>query len=499
MKKTAFLLLLLSAVFGLSLLASAQEIKLAALTTPGSPQRMVAEKFKELVEAQSAGKFTVTIAPSGFGPQEVEAIDWVQTNTVQMGVITASAFEDLDPIARAISFPFLFRNEEQAAAILDGPLGATIFRDLETIGCKGLSFSETGFEHLTNSIRPVKTLADLAGLRIRITSSPLAATFWLSLGANPTPKSWPIYSDLEQKVLEGQESPLWVIEAYRFFEVQKYLALTRHRYIAHIGVASLRWWDSLSRQDQEMLRNAMVEAARFQRADQRAKEAARLTFLKSKGMVIEEQPDIEAFRNKTARLKELPIYREPRVQVLLAKMQEAALLQPQPTTIIKAEYHETSRPDGLPRQRDTEASSVFTPGTRQDSVQVPPRTDPLPHTAPESNLTPIPTETEIESPSLDQHTPQPQQEVTKPAESVHQSAALEPFEAPRPTEPPAQVIHQGQTTSEGETPPPIIEERIPAAPYPAQQPPANSKAVTEPQQTDATEQPQTSPPPGFQE
>jgi len=330
MKKIVFSLILLSVFLSTTLLAASQEIILATLTKPGSPQRIAAGKFKELIEAQSTGKFVVTIDPAGLGSKEVEAIAGIQTNSIQMGIIAASAFEDLDPIVRVISFPFLFSNEQQAAAILDGPLGAAIFRDIETIGCKGLAFSETGFRHLTNNIHPVNALDDLSRLKIRITSSPLQAAIWLKLGANPTPKPWPIYSDLEQGFLDGQENPLWIIEAYNIFEVQKYLTLTRHSYVAHIGVASLKWWETLTQQDQDMIRAAMIQASRYQRMDQRAKESARLIFLKGKGMVVEEKPDIEAFRSRTAQLKEMPIYREPRVQVLLAKMQEAALLQPEP-------------------------------------------------------------------------------------------------------------------------------------------------------------------------
>ncbi len=318
-------LLLLAVLTGSTLDAAAQEIKLATLAKPGAPQRIVAEKFKTLLEAESAGKFTVQIDPTGLDTKESEVIAAIQTNTLQMGILTSNTFEAFDPIVRVISFPFLFQNERQAAAILDGPLGAAIFRDLETIGCKGLAYSEVGFRNLSNNIRPVKTLADLNGLKIRVRSSVLPTATWLALGANPTPMSWPIYSELEQGIVDGQESPLWIMETYSFFEVQKYLTLTRHSYVALMDVASLKWWETLSRQDQKLIQTAMVEAAKYQRQDQRTKEASRLTLFKKKGLVIEEHPDIETFRIKTAELKEMALYREPRVRVLLTQMQEAAL------------------------------------------------------------------------------------------------------------------------------------------------------------------------------
>lgn len=466
MKKLVFVLCLLSALIGPAPHAVCQEIKLATLAKPGSPQRIAADKFKELLETRSTGKFTVAIDPAGVGSKELEAIAGLQSNTLHMGIIAASAFEDLDPLVRVIAFPFLFNNEQQAAALLDGPLGAAILRDIETIGCKGLAFSETGFRHLTNSVRPIKTLDDLAGLRIRIASSPLQATLWLTLGANPMPKPWPIYADLEQGLLDGQENPLWMIEAHSFFEVQKYLTLTRHSYIAHIGVASLTWWHSLGQQDQQMIQEALAQACRYQRMDQRAREMARLALFKNMGMMIEEQPDIAVFRSKTARLKEIGIYREPRVHVLLAKMQEAVRLQPEPAIPVREEQPETDRGAFIPEQQGLRAQPA-----------------PLEHptTVPESTLMPIPTETQTTTaPLAPRGEPNPLAG-TKPGETERQPTSLELLDAPMPPQQPIQIIHPGMTTSDGQTLPPIIEERLPASPDPVPQSPTGSQQMSEPQ------------------
>jgi|GEM_PF-121972 len=475
MKKLLFALLL-SILLSTTLHAAAREIKLAALARPGSPQRIVAEKFKELLEAQSAGSFSVNIDPVGLGPKETDVIDGIQTNTIQMGIITASSLEVFDPIVRVISFPFLFRNEQQAATILDGPLGTALFRDLETIGCKGLAFSEVGFRQMSNNLRPIKTLADLHGLKIRVMPSPLHTATWLALGANPVPMPWPIYSELEQGVVDGQENPLWIMEAYSFFEVQKFLTLTRHSYIALIDVASLRWWETLTRQDQEMIQEAMVRAAHYQRLDQRAKEAARLTMLQEQGMIIEKHPDFEAFRDKVAGLKEMTIYREPRVQVLLAKMQEAVLLTPEPPTAVPEERAGMStaltpaEPDQPPTTAIPEQPEAPGPTGIPEHTAAPPQP-----ATPQAGLLPIQTEAEVESAPLDPKDEQSSEPGTKTAEPERQPTALELLDAPMPPKKPMQIIHEGQTTSEGETLPPIIEERIPPFPDPVPQSPVSSK------------------------
>ncbi len=296
---------------------AAIKIKLGVVTKPGSAQNIVAEKFKELVEQRSKKAIQVQIFHSKSIGNETEILQQIQMNTVQLGIVTGGPFDTFDPIVRVINYPFLFNSNEQADRILDGPLGARILKSLETSGFKGLCFSENGFRNLTNSKRPVKTPDDVKGLKIRVMSSALHKTIWQTMGANPTPMPWPIYTELEQGVIDGQENPLWVMEVYKFYEIQKYMTLTRHVYSPHINVASLSWWKTLDAKTQQLIQKALYEAALFQRKDNRSKNAIRLNLLKEKGMLVEEHPDIDAFRAKVAKLKEMDLYQEPRVRALL--------------------------------------------------------------------------------------------------------------------------------------------------------------------------------------
>ena len=316
------------AVFGLIVLVllvsplnvTAMDIKLGVVTKPGSAQNIVADKFKALIEARSEGKFRVKIYHSKSIGNETEILQQIQMNTIQMAIVTLGPFDTFDPIVRVINYPFLFKDNDQADQILDGPLGAEILKSLETSGFKGLCFSENGFRNLTNSKRPVQSPTDVNGLKIRVMSSALHKTIWQSLGANPTPMPWPIYTELEQGVIDGQENPLWVMEVYKFYEIQKYMTLTRHVYSAHIDVAALAWWQTLEDADRQMIQTAICEAARYQRADNRDKNAARLELLKSKGMQVEEKPDTAAFRRQVAGLKDSEMYRDARVQDLLKRI-----------------------------------------------------------------------------------------------------------------------------------------------------------------------------------
>ncbi|MEE4243450.1 MAG: TRAP transporter substrate-binding protein DctP, partial [Desulfopila sp.] len=204
--------LVLLSLFCLNTTASfAMTIKLGVVTKPGSAQNIVAEKFKETVETETNGKITVTIYHSNSIGSETEILQQIQLNTIQMGIITAGPFDTFDPVVRVINYPFLFRDHAQADAILDGPLGREILQSLESAGFKGLCFSENGFRNLTNNKRPVTGPQDIKGLKIRVMASPLHRSIWQALGANPTPMPWPIYTELEQGVIDGQENPLWVM------------------------------------------------------------------------------------------------------------------------------------------------------------------------------------------------------------------------------------------------------------------------------------------------
>jgi tripartite ATP-independent transporter DctP family solute receptor len=320
MKKICLIVMLVMMVSAAAAAAEPFTIKLGVVTKPGAAQNIVAGKFKDLLEAQSNGAYTVKIYHSASIGNETEILQQIQMGTIHMGVITGGPFDTFDPIVRVINYPFLFKHHAQADQILDGPLGDEILKSLETSGFKGLCFSENGFRNLTNSKREVTGPDQVKGLKIRVMSSALHKAIWQALGANPTPMPWPIYTELEQGVIDGQENPLWVMEVYKFYEIQKYMTLTRHVYSPHINVASLNWFNALPAGDQALITEAVREAARFQRKDNREKNAGRLALLKEKGVQVVEDPDIDAFRERVAGLRDLDLYRDPRVQDLLVRI-----------------------------------------------------------------------------------------------------------------------------------------------------------------------------------
>ncbi len=320
MKKTFIILVSIFIIFSFARTGNSKMIiKLGVVTKPGSAQNVCAEKFKELVEKGSKGKIGVKIYHSASLGTETDILQQIQVNSVQMGVITLGPFDVFVPSVRVVGFPFMFKNFKQVDEVLDGPLGQELLKNLESAGFKGLAFSENGFRHLTNNVRPVHSVKDVKGLKIRVMESELHKELWRVLGANPTPMGWPIYTELQQGTIDAQENPLWVIWTYKLYEVQKYLTLTGHVYSAHIDVANLSWFNSLPESEQKLIRESMLEAAHYERQWNRTNEAGFLAKLKKAGMIVDEHPDIASFKKKAIKLKDLPLFQDPKTKALLEK------------------------------------------------------------------------------------------------------------------------------------------------------------------------------------
>ena len=130
---------------------------------------------------------------------------------------------------------------------------------------------------------------DIAGLKLRVIPNAINVDWVKALGANPTPLAFPeLYAALEQKAVDGQENPLSVIQANKFYEVQKFLTLTNHQYNPQSLIFSKKVWDTLSPAEQKILQDSAAEASKFQRQVNREAAAGQLDALKKAGMQVAE-------------------------------------------------------------------------------------------------------------------------------------------------------------------------------------------------------------------
>jgi len=301
--KKFFILVAALLVLPLSLFSSSYTIELGIVTTPNSFHYKAAKKFKDIVEKDSKGDIKVNIHHSKSVGSETSILQQLQLNALQMGVITAGPIDKFVPAIKAIEFPFLFDSFAKVDKVLDGKIGQNILKSFRAANLEGYHFLENGFRNITNSKKPIHSASDVKGLKIRVMNSQLQIDIWKAIGANPTPMPWPIYTQLSQHVIDGQENPLAVIDQFKLYEVQKYLTLTRHVYSALVFVGSKTFYDSLPKKYQKLLFKATKEASIYERKLNRQKANFFLSDLKKHGMIIDEHPDLASFKAKVKPLK----------------------------------------------------------------------------------------------------------------------------------------------------------------------------------------------------
>lgn len=269
-------------------------IKFGLASPEGHPAVAGMKKFADVVAAKSGGKMKVNLFLGGTLGSDQAITTSVQGGTVEMAVMNSGILASLAKELAIFDFPFLFANEKESDAIVDGPVGKKMHKLLEEKGVVGLAFWELGYRQMSNSKRPLNTVADIDGLKLRVIPNPINVAWVKALGANPTPMPFPeVYGGLESKAIDGQENPISVIAANKFWEVQKHMALTNHQYNPQSVIFSKKVWDTLSPAEKKILEEAAVEATTVQREQARAAVAANLELLKKNGMAVTTFPPAE--------------------------------------------------------------------------------------------------------------------------------------------------------------------------------------------------------------
>ncbi|WP_025135328.1 TRAP transporter substrate-binding protein [Achromobacter sp. DH1f] len=183
--------------------------------------------------------------------------------------------------------PFLFNSEKEADAVLDGQLGQDLLKKLEAKGLVGLVYWENGFRNMTNSKRPIVRAEDMQGIKLRVMQNQIALGVFNTLGANAVPMPFSeLFTALETRTVDGQENPITTIQSSKFYEVQPYLTITRHVYTPWVVLASKKWWDKLSPDEQRLVRQAAEASRDFERQDSRADSLKAMGTLEQAGMKI---------------------------------------------------------------------------------------------------------------------------------------------------------------------------------------------------------------------
>lgn len=267
----------------------------------GDLTNKMAMMFAEDVKNGTNGSVTVQVFPNGQLGTDEQLIDGVRSGILDFTLSGLNNFTGMIPKAGAFSLPFMFPTREVAYKVLDGEVGQDVLKDLEEFNIKGLGFPENGYRNISNNKGPVRTPADLSGVVMRVNNSKALNDLFGILEANP--QQIPVaelYTALETGVVDAQDHPIWVVEAFKFYEVQKYLSLSQHAFSALTLAMNLDSFNKLTADEQKVVLDAAAKAVAFQRTENRAAEEKQITFLESQGMEVNRDVDGAAFQKAAA-------------------------------------------------------------------------------------------------------------------------------------------------------------------------------------------------------
>ena len=253
------------------------------------PLGLGAKRFAELVDKASSGRTKVKIYPATQLGSETQMISALRGGVQEMLITSTAPVATLAKDYLLFDLPFLLGSEQEADALLDGPVGQRLLDGLADKNLVGLCYWENGFRHVTNSRRAVHKADELAGLKLRVMQNPVYIDSFKALGANAVPMPFTeLYTAMETRAIDAQENPIAIIYASKFYEVQKHVTLTKHAYAPYVVLVGKPFWDKLQPAERDTLKQACREARDYQRATSRRMTAQQLDQLKAQGMTVSE-------------------------------------------------------------------------------------------------------------------------------------------------------------------------------------------------------------------
>ncbi len=282
--------------------AAAQErLRVAGNFASDHSSSVAMQRFKKEVETASSGSLVIEVFDNQQLGGAQENVTQTRAGTIDMTWVGMAFLARTVPELEAVSLPFMFPSREVAYKVMDGPVVDLIEDRMATKGFTSLGFMELGLRQVTNSQRPVKSMADLKGMKIRMQPIETHLATFRALGANPQPMDIKeVYSALEQKVIDGQDNPFSLILASRFYEVQKHVTNTGHFFDFIAVVANKKKFESLTPEKQKVIRTAMSNTIAWQRSVSAKADSDALVQLQKNGMTYTEMPAAERDAMKKA-------------------------------------------------------------------------------------------------------------------------------------------------------------------------------------------------------
>jgi tripartite ATP-independent transporter DctP family solute receptor len=301
--------------------AFAKEFRSADVHPDDYPTVMAVKKMSELISERTGGKDTIKVFGQSALGSEKDTVEQVKLGALDMVRVNVAAFNNIVPETIVPALPFLFKSKEHMRKVLDGPVGDQILAALESQGYIGLAFYDSGSRSFYTTSKPIKSVADVKGMKLRVQQSDLWVTLIQSMGGNPTPLPYAeVYTALKTGVVDGAENNWPSYESSRHYEVAKNYSLTEHSMSPELLVFSKVIWDTLDAEEQDIIRKAAKESVPYMRELWDAREAKARATVEAGGATIVSEIDRQGFVDAAK-----PVYdkfaADPKLQNLIKQVQ----------------------------------------------------------------------------------------------------------------------------------------------------------------------------------
>lgn len=279
------------------------ELNFAHVVRPTTPKGAAADEFKRILEERSNGRITVTVFPDSQMGNDQEINEQILGGTLDINAPFFSTLTSFVPEFELFDLPYLFSSEEEIFNALHGQVGEKFNEYLQEKGLVGLGYWSGGFKQLTNNVRPVRSVEDLDGLKIRVSQSPLLVSQFRAINAGGISVPFSeLYSALQTGTVDGQENPVSNIASRKFYEVQDYMTVSDHGFMGYALIMSKAKYDAMPADLQALLQEVSNEVTAWQWEQTAAMDSEYMQEIIDSGMTIDEfgPAEKEAYREATA-------------------------------------------------------------------------------------------------------------------------------------------------------------------------------------------------------
>ena len=308
------------AMAALCLPAGAKEFRSADVHPEDYPTVMAVKMMSDTISKKTGGKHTIKVFTGNQLGGEKDTIEQTRIGALDLVRINVAPMNNICPETMVPTMPFVFSSVDHMRKVLDGPIGDQILKACESQGFVGLAFYDSGARSIYTTKKPVKSLADAKGLKIRVQQSDLWVSLLQAMGANATPMPYgEVYTALKTGLVDGAENNWPSYDTAKHYEVAKFYSMTEHSMAPEMLLMSKKVWDTLTPDEQKIFRDAAKESVPYMRKlwDEKEKKSRDIVL---KAGVQEIQVDKKSFQDAMK-----PVYdkfiTDPKLKDMLAKVQ----------------------------------------------------------------------------------------------------------------------------------------------------------------------------------